>query len=248
MLTSLLLLAAGAGPAVLVTHQNPPIHVWYSSDGDFTYGDRAKVYARAADDGYLVVLRSDLHGRVRVLWPVDPGDDQQVEAGRKYQLKGRGGREAFVAEDSTGQGLVLAAWSKAPFAFDRYVSNGRWDLDKLSGRGSSTGDAESRLMSIVDDMQRPGAHFDYDVAVYTVAKPHYARVIYPDPYGWRWGGWWGHNPWWGFGPPLVTTGVFVVPASRSDRDDRPAERTAPALVTAHQGTRQGGSRRFRPAR
>src|SRR6185503_5836042 len=103
MLTSLLLLATAglAAPAA----SDPPIHIWYSSDGNYTYGDRAKVYACADDDGYLVVLRSDRGGRVRVLAPVDPGDDQHVDGGKKYELKGRGGREAFVAEDSAGQGL-----------------------------------------------------------------------------------------------------------------------------------------------
>ena len=73
----------------------------------------------------MVVLRSDLNGRVRVLAPVDPRDDQHVEGGKKYELKGRGGREAFVAEDTAGQGTVLAAWSKTPFTFDRYVKDGR---------------------------------------------------------------------------------------------------------------------------
>jgi hypothetical protein len=217
MLTSLWFLTASAGLAALPMKQDPPVHLWYSSNGDFAYGDRARVYARAADSGYLVVLRADENGRVRVLSPIDPGNDQHVRGGKKYELKGRGGREAFVAEDSTGQGVVLAAWSRTPFTFDRYVKDGRWDTDKLSGTGLRTGDAETRLMSIVDDMQRPGGHF-------------------------------GYNPWWGFGPPLVTTRVFIVPARHLvGDDDRLTQRTA-ARLRADQDTRQGGSRRFRPAR
>jgi hypothetical protein len=205
MLTSLLLLATAglAAPAA----SDPPIHIWYSSDGHYTYGDRAKVYARADDDGYLVVLRSDRAGRVRVLAPVDPRDDQHVDGGKKYELKGRGGREAFVAEDSAGQGLVLAAWSPTPFTFDRYIKNGRWDLDALAGHGAQSDDAEARLIDIVDAMRVPGGHFDYDVATYTVtAPPRYVRAVGPYQYGW---GWWGYNPWWGFGPPVVSTRVFV---------------------------------------
>jgi hypothetical protein len=230
MLTSLLLLAASARPAPRSTTQDPPVHLWYSSNGDFAYGDRAKVYARAAESGYLVVLRADMHGRVRVLSPLDPDDDQHVQGGKKYQLKGRGGREAFVAGDSTGQGLVLAAWSRTPFAFDRYVTNDRWDLDKLSGGALPSGDDETHLMSIVDNMQRPGEHFDYDLAVYTVAAPHYASVAYPYPYGWA--GWWGYNPWWGFGPPLVTTRVFVVPARRIGAGSRFEPETARPMASA----------------
>jgi hypothetical protein len=208
MLTSLLLLAATAGFAGTPAKQDPPIHIWYNSDGDFAYRDRAKVYARAAESGYVVVLRSDLNGRVRVLAPIDPRDDQHVEGGKKYELKGRGGREAFVAEDTAGRGTVLAAWSKTPFTFDRYVKDGQWDLDALSGQGAQTDDAEAHLMAIVDDMQAPGGHFDYDVAVYTVsARPHYALAPYGYPYGWP--GYWGYNDWWGYGPPFLGARVFV---------------------------------------
>ena len=213
MLTSLLLLASTAGLATPSAKQDPPpIHIWYSSDGNFAYRDRAKVYARAADSGYLVVLREDMNGQVRVLSPVDPGDDQHVSGGKKYELKGRGGREAFVTEDTTGRGTVLAAWSKTPFTFGQYVNDGRWDLDALSGQGPRTDDAEAHLMAIVDDMQAPGGHFDYDIAVYTVSAPHYARAFYPYPYGWA--GYWGYDPWWGFGPPVFTNRIFLRPVHR----------------------------------
>ena len=63
MLTSLLLLASTAGLAAPSATEDPPIHIWYNSDGDFAYLDRAKVYARTADNGYLVALRAD---RVRL--------------------------------------------------------------------------------------------------------------------------------------------------------------------------------------
>ncbi|MEP6689224.1 MAG: DUF4384 domain-containing protein, partial [Gemmatimonadales bacterium] len=188
MLTSLLLLAATAGLAGPPA-QDPPIHIWYSSDGAFAYRDRAKVYARAAESGYMVVLRSDLSGRVRVLSPVDPRDDQHTDGGKKYELKGRGGREAFVAEDTAGQGIVLAAWSETPFSFGRYVKDGRWDLDALSSQGAQSDDGEAHLLDLVDDMRAPGGHFDYDVAVYTVSPLSYVRAPYP--YGWP--RWWGCN-------------------------------------------------------
>jgi hypothetical protein len=213
MLTSLLLLASTAGLASPSAKQNPPIHVWYSSDGRFAYGDRAKAYARAAESGYLVVLRTDLNGRVHVLSPVDPDGDQHVSGGKKLELKGRGGREAFVAEGTSGQGTVLAAWSKTPFTFDSYVKNGQWDLDALSGENPRPDDAEAHLMAIVDNMRAPGGHFDYDLAVYTVSAPQYARVLYPYPYGWP--AWGGYSAWWGYRPPLVTSRiVFVRPVRR----------------------------------
>src|SRR5437763_10790841 len=81
MVMSLLLLySMGASAAPATTRSvtpNPPVRVWFNSDGNYRYGDRAKVYAKAAEDGNLVVLRADASGQVRVLFPVDPDGDQQ---------------------------------------------------------------------------------------------------------------------------------------------------------------------------
>ena len=216
MLTSLLLLASTAGPVTVpAANPDPPIHVWYNSGGDYTFADRAKVYARSAEPGYLVVLRADMNGRVRVLAPIDPEGDQHVNGGKKYELKGRGGREAFVTEDTTGQGVVLAAWSKTPFDFSHFARNGQWDNDALTGQDqqATKNDPEARLVSVVHEMQPSGEHFDYDLAVYTVSSPRYARALnpYDYPYGW---GWWGYNPWWGVGPGFGSRVIFVRPVLR----------------------------------
>ena len=37
---------------------DPPVRLWLSSHGDYEHGDRAKVHAQAAQDGYLVVLHA----------------------------------------------------------------------------------------------------------------------------------------------------------------------------------------------
>jgi hypothetical protein len=171
---------------------DPPVHVWLSSDGNYAVGDRAKVYVRAAQDGYLVVLHAAPDGRVRVLFPLDPGDDQHVQGHKKYQIKGRGGHEAFRLDDSTGHGTVLAAFATTPFRLDDFQQNGRWDLEALSNH-SGTSDPEAELMSIVQRMQSPDTHFDYDVATYIGSVPRYA--VYPYPYP----GWWGYGPRLGLG-------------------------------------------------
>src|SRR5438477_10210407 len=136
MVTSLLLLySMGVSAAPASTRSvapDPPVRVWFNSDGNYQYGDRAKVYAQAAEDGNLVVLRADAGGHVRVLFPVDPAADQRVRAGKKYEVKGRGGREAFVADDTTGHGTVLAAVAETPFRFDAFEQNGHWDYSALN--------------------------------------------------------------------------------------------------------------------
>src|SRR5437667_162625 len=73
MLLPLLLLHSLGAPATPATARDvapdPPVRVWFNSDGDYRFGDRAKVYAQATEDGNLVVLRADATGHVRVLYP-----------------------------------------------------------------------------------------------------------------------------------------------------------------------------------
>ena len=69
------------------------------------------------DDGYVVVLHADANGRVRVLFPVDPGDDNFMKGGQDYEIRGRGDKDAFQVT-STGAGTVYAAVSMDPMHFD----------------------------------------------------------------------------------------------------------------------------------
>jgi len=186
---------ATAPRALPVVSKDPPIHVWFNSDGQYAYGDRAKVYAKSAQDGYLVVLRSDGAGHVRVLFPLDPQDEQRVTGGKKYEVKGRGGREAFVADESGGHGSVLAAVSESPFRVDQLTQDGHWDLKALSTPRVRE-DPEAGLLELIDGMKAPNQRFDYDVAKYVVSQ-RYARDLYPYPYAGP--GWWGYDPWWGYG-------------------------------------------------
>src|SRR5207247_5508085 len=72
MMLALAVSLALAAPSAAAASDDPPIHVWLNQENYFVRGDRAKVYVRAAADGYLVVLRADADGRLRVLFPIDP--------------------------------------------------------------------------------------------------------------------------------------------------------------------------------
>lgn len=199
MSMSLLLLAAyglTAAPAAVATaSQDPPIRVWFNSDGNYAVGDRAKVYAKAVQDGYLVVLRADADGRVRVLFPLDPRDDQRITGGKKYELKSRAGREAFIADDTTGHGTVIAAVATSPFNFEGLTEDGRWNLRALAA-GDIAADPEAGLIELVRRMRPADDRFDYDVETYVVSN-QYARRMYPYAYaGPAWG--WYYDPWWGY--------------------------------------------------
>ena len=118
---SALLLPLLAGVPAATPNGDPPIQVWISNDRRFLPGDRAKVQVRTQEDGYLVVLHADVDGHLRVLFPIDPTDDNFVRGGHKYEIRGRGGRESFTVDGAYGIGTVYAAVSRDPFHFDGMV-------------------------------------------------------------------------------------------------------------------------------
>jgi uncharacterized membrane protein YgcG len=182
MITALLLplLVAGA-PAdagrasVRAAGDDPAIQIWINNDRRFLPGDRAKVEVRAREDGYLLVLHVDPDGHLRVLFPLDPRDDDFVRGGRKYEIRGRGGRESFTADDGKGQGTVYAAISHDPYRFTDFVLGDHWDYRNLSPQRLPA-DPEQDLNDLVRRMV--DGSFDYDILSYTVLE----RVVYADTY------------------------------------------------------------------
>lgn len=169
--------AVSVSPAVLQDRSDdPPIRV--SLNSYYERGDNAKVRLRLAEDGYVVVLRVDADGRIRVLFPLDPSDDDFVRGGREFELRGRGGRETFYVDDRSGTGIVLAARSADPFRYDRFVRGDHWDYRALAN-DRVLDDPEAGLLDIVTEMA-DSAHFDYDVASYTIDQDH--RRVYASSY------------------------------------------------------------------
>src|SRR5437870_1279861 len=174
---------------VVSAADDPPVKVWLNHD-TYQRGDKARVNVRLADDGYLVVLRADADGRVRVLFPLDPSDDDFQRGGETIEVRGRGDREAFYVDDREGSGVVLAARSATPFKFDEFVRGDHWDYRVLDARQSGD-DKEAALVDIVQRMT-PDGHFDYDAVTYVAASarayydsyyPHYTAVSVGFGYG-----------------------------------------------------------------
>jgi len=175
LLLPLALAGAPAGP-VVAPNDDPPIQIWINNDRRFLPGDRAKVQVRAEEDGYLIVLHSDPDGHLRVLFPIDPRDDNFVRGGRKYEIRGRGGRESFTVDVSSGRGMVYAAVSRDPFRFDDYVLSDHWDYRKLAPQRLPK-EPESELTDLVRQIAQ--GSFDYDVLTYDIgARPGYASSSY----------------------------------------------------------------------
>src|SRR6266566_1962067 len=166
---------------LLALAQTPsPITVQINHDR-FATGDRARVYVEPTKDGYLVVLHADPYGRVRVLFPLDPTDDDFIRGGQRQELRGRADRDAFVVDDDDGTGTVLAAWMAEPFKYDEFIRNGHWDYRVLRN-DSIKNDPLSGLLDVVQRMAGTG-HFEYDAVTYVVARSRIAsRYGYGDDY------------------------------------------------------------------
>src|SRR5438552_1818047 len=109
MVLTLMVSLLASAPPEAIRSDDPPIKVSLNQDNYFVRGDRARAKIRTAEDGYVVVVRADAQGRVRVLFPLDPTDDDFVRGGHTDEVRGRGDREAFYVDDSDGARLVLAA-------------------------------------------------------------------------------------------------------------------------------------------
>jgi hypothetical protein len=199
MLTALLLpllIASGPHPTprMGLPLADPPIKVWLNDDR-FERGDRAKVYVKADRDGYVVVLHAEPDGRVRVLFPLDPTDDDYIKAGETYEVRGRGDRNAFTVYDSQGEGVVFAAYSPDPFRFDSFVRSDHWDYRVDGFRVGD--DAEAGLTDLARQMAGQ-SEFEYDLTRYDVEQHvAYGGSYYPyyyPYYPYYYGGW--YDPWY----------------------------------------------------
>jgi hypothetical protein len=107
-----------------------------------------------------------------VLFPLDPGEDNYARGGESFEIRSRGDRDAFLIEDRSGNGHVLAAWSPDPFRFDQLAWNGHWDYRVIAPEGVR-GDRETGLLSVVQQMTA-NQFFEYDATPYIVGNVGYS--------------------------------------------------------------------------
>jgi hypothetical protein len=166
LLSALLpLIGASVAPVSTAPPATAPIRLWMNNDGKFREGDYARIQVDADADGYLLVLQYDTFGRLRVLFPLDPRDDNRVIRGRRYEVRDDGGRFAFRA-DGDGPGLIYSAIAPDPWRFEEILTDGRWDVDRLTINRDAE-DPEPAITELVQRLAGPGG-FDYDLLDYRV--------------------------------------------------------------------------------
>src|SRR5205809_1967826 len=184
MLIPLVVALSLAAPST-IRADDPPVQVWIDPGHALVRGDRVRVHVRTAEDAYVVVLGVDAEGRVRALFPLDPGDDDFMGGGQRREVLGRSDRQAFFIDEREGGGTVLAAAAKSPFKFDEFVRGDHWDYRVLAS-DQARDDPEAALLDIVRRMAGD-QHFDYDGATYTVMDVAMRPYGYR-PYGFGYGG------------------------------------------------------------
>ncbi len=152
------------------------ISVWTNRDEDpYRRGEQARVYFKAETDGYIAVLRVDTDGRIRVLFPREPWEDNFARGGRTFEVLDRNDR-AFTIDDYPGVGYLFAVSSPDPFRFDEFIRGDHWDY-RLIADGRVRGDPYVSLTEFASRIAGPG-EYDYDIVPYYVDQHYdYPRFV-----------------------------------------------------------------------
>src|SRR5437762_686061 len=177
MLTHIALLGLALVPAP--THRYATVYrprIELSTDrGDnvvYTRGERVRVYFQLDQDAYVTIFRVDTDGRVRVLFPREPWDDNFARGGRQFEVEQRSSRDAFYVDDYPGVGYIFAVAAADPFVYDAMESEDHWDYRAIAD-GRVRGDPYVALTDLAQRIVPDGyADWDYDIAPYYVQQ-HY---------------------------------------------------------------------------
>ena len=159
-------------PPVSVEYR-PRVEVWTDGgDSPYTSGQGVRTHFRADRDAFVTILRVDTNGRVRVLFPREPWEDNFARGGRDYEVQGGDERDAFYIDDYPGVGYLFAAASADPFVYDGIQSKDHWDY-RLIADGRVRGDPYVALTDLAQRIVPDGySEWDYDIAPYYVEQ-HY---------------------------------------------------------------------------
>src|SRR2546426_386882 len=179
-----LLLGAAGGPmfaqlallgfAVTASVDRPKVEVWTNRrDDPYSSGQAVRVYFQTDQDAYVTLLRVDTDGRVRVLFPRQPWEDNFAHGGRVYEVAGLTSREAFDVDDYPGVGYLFAVAAADPFSYDPIESAEHWDYRSIAHDGRIRGDPYVALTDLAQRIVPPDySDWDYDIAPYYVQQ-HY---------------------------------------------------------------------------
>ena len=154
----------------------PRISVWVSREDPYRRGDRVRVYFKSEEDTHVTVVRIDTDGRMRILFPIDPWEDNWARGGKTFEVLGRDRDEAFRVDDYPGAGYIFAIASEDAFSYNDIIRGDHWDYHTISD-GRVRGDP---YVAVSDLAERIAGNdtYDYDVTQYDVEKHYdYPRFV-----------------------------------------------------------------------
>jgi hypothetical protein len=155
--------------------ERPGIRIWTSHGEVYQRGERVRIYYRTERDAYVTILRVDTDGRIRVMYPHEPFEDNLSTGGHTYSVETSERGSAFYVDDDPGVGYIFAVASDDPFIYDQVASADHWDLHVMAD-GRIRGDPYSSLEELVQYMV-PEGYVDFD----THLLPYYVEHRYDYP-------------------------------------------------------------------
>ena len=195
---ALLSLAVVPAPSVRVpSAYRPRIELW-TNRGDgavYTRGEHVRLSFRLDRDAFVTIFRVDTDGRVRVMFPREPWEDNFARGGRDFEVDGTDlETNAFIIDDYPGVGYLFAVASPDPFTYDAIESGDHWDY-RVIADGRVRGDPYVALTDLAQRIVPEGySDWDYDIVSYNVERQYdyprflcydcHSYVSYPywDPY------------------------------------------------------------------
>ncbi len=195
---ALLSLAVVPAPSVRVpSAYRPRIELW-TNRGDgavYTRGEHVRLSFRLDRDAFVTIFRVDTDGRVRVMFPREPWEDNFARGGRDFEVDGTDlASDAFSIDDYPGVGYLFAVASADPFTYDGIESGDHWDY-RVIADGRVRGDPYVALTDLAQRIEPQGySDWDYDIVSYNVERQYdyprflcydcHSYVSYPywDPY------------------------------------------------------------------
>src|SRR5712664_283046 len=178
MFTNIALLSLPLVSTPTVRYHNlsrPKIELWTNRGvaAVYTRGERVRLYFRLDQDAYVTIFRVDTDGRVRVLFPRDPWEDNFARGGRDLEVDGDAlSREGFTIDDYPGVGYLFAVASADPFVYDQIESGQHWNY-RVIADGRVRGDPFVAMTDLAQRIEPEGyADWNYDVISYNVGQ-HY---------------------------------------------------------------------------
>ena len=159
---------------------SPRIVVWTDAGNDpLTRGETMTVRYRTDVDGYVTIMRVDTDGRLRVLFPRQPDDDNFARGGVEHRVPGRGGDYTLRVEEYPGEGFLFALVTLDPLEFPRLESGADFDYAALGVPSRITSDPYAIFAGILAGIL-PEGYLGYaqDAVPYFVEDQHgYPRFV-----------------------------------------------------------------------